>query len=280
MWDEEHIALSLEKIGHDVHRIDENARWSQIINEVIDYKPDFVLFAKFRVANADLVMKEFRKNKIKTVCWVFDLYFGYNREYQLRTAQMFKADYVFTTDGGHQENFRLYDIKHGCIRQGIYDDECVLMPSKKEYDVIFVGSMNPYNRERNNMLSKIDKDYNFQWFGKADTNEVRGLDLNRLYGKSKIVVGDSVYSPHYWSNRIVETLGRGGFLIHQEVEGLKEEYPYLVTYKRGDYDDLKSKIDYYLTHTKERNAIIKKNYEWVLNNYTCSKQCEKLCQSL
>jgi spore maturation protein CgeB len=124
------------------------------------------------------------------------------------------------------------------------------------------------------VLAKIEADFNLTWIGKNDANEMRGTALNYLYAKTKVVVGDSVISPNYWSNRVVETLGRGGFLIHKEVEGIKEEYPYLVTYT--DYGDLKAKITYYLAHDDERMEIIKKNYEWVLNNYTCDKKCAEL----
>ncbi len=124
-------------------------------------------------------------------------------------------------------------------------------------------------------MDKLSLDYNFKWFGRYSTNEIRGLPLNELYSQTKIVVGDSVYSPHYWSNRVVETLGRGGFLIHREVEGLKEVYPDLVTYD-GTYDDLMKKIDYYLAHEDERREIIKKNFERVRDYYTMDKQCQKL----
>jgi spore maturation protein CgeB len=146
--------------------------------------------------------------------------------------------------------------------------------SNKEYDLVFIGSDNPSNKERNAILSSLEKDFNITWFGKKDTNEIRSTKLNELFSKTKIVVGDSVYSPHYWSNRIVETLGRGGFLIHKDVEGLKEEYPHLITYT--DYEDLKSKITYYLEHDIAREEIVKKNFEWVRDNYTCDKKCAEV----
>lgn len=278
MWDEEYIARSFEMLGHTVGRVDEGSKARQILEDIKVFKPDVVLFAKFRQPHAEMIIEHCKKQGIKTVCWVFDLYFGYNRQHQLKTPA-FKADYVFTTDGG-EHNWAEYGINHGCVRQGIYKPECVLEKGEKIYDVLFVGSFNPYNKERNRMLDLVKADFDLKWIGKNNDNEIRGMKLNRLYAQSKIVVGDSVPSPHYWSNRVVETLGRGGFLIHVEVEGLKEAYPHLVTYKRGDYDDLKQKIGYYLKNDKERERIIKLNHKWVLENYTCDKQCEKLCQSL
>jgi spore maturation protein CgeB len=271
MWDEEYIARSFEALGHTVGKIDEGTKPVHIINDINSFKPDLVIFAKFNQPHAEYIINECKRNRIKTVSWVFDLYWNYPRQGELKHPN-FKADYVFTTDGGSND-WKSLGINHNCVRQGIYEPECVMLDDVKEYDVVFVGSHNPSNKNRIETHEKLKRDFKFHWFGKRD-DEVRGMKLNRLYAKSKVIVGDSVYSPHYWSNRVVETLGRGGFLIHKEVEGLKEEYPYLVTYK--DYGDLKSKISYYLEHNEERNDIIKKNYEWVKNNYTCIHQCKKL----
>lgn len=278
MWDEEYIARGFEALGHTVGRIDEASKYRQIISDIDYFKPDFVIFAKFRQPFAQDVIDYCKTKGIKTVCWVFDLYFGYNRQHQLKLPS-FRADYVFTTDGGDHD-WSIYGINHQVVRQGIYKPECVLEKGEKIYDVLFVGSFNPYNKERNRILDLVNADFSLKWIGKNNDNEIRGMKLNRLYAEAKVVVGDSVYSPHYWSNRVVETLGRGGFLIHVEVEGIKEAYPHLVTYKRGDYDDLKEKIEYYLKNDAERERIIKLNHKWVLDNYTCEKQCEKICQNL
>ena len=272
LHDEEYIARSFEILGHSVKRIDERLPFLLVGDMLEEYGPDIVLWTKLTNGQA----KELRDicRKYTTVCWVFDLYIGYARENRLNTPA-FTADYVFTTDGGHDAEFKAKGINHKCVRQGIYKDECVLLPFKDiEKDLVFVGSDNPYNTERNNTLKTLSLSYKLSWIGKDSTNECRGLDLNELYSKSRIIVGDSVYSPHYWSNRVVETLGRGGFLIHREVEGLKEEYPYLVTYK--DLADLKSKIEYYKNNEEERRNIIIKNHEWVKDNYTMDKKCQAL----
>lgn len=278
MWDEEYIARAFESIGHEVGRIREYR--SNIVNDLIEFKPDIVLWAKFRVNYPEQILNWCKKNNVKTVCWVWDLYWGYQRENFIFNKPMFKSDLIFTTDGGHDKEWTESGFKHKCIRQGIYEAECYREKGKIEYDVIFVGTFNPYNQERNEIIEKVKQDFKFEWFGYKDADQIRGPKLNRLYGKTKVIIGDSVYSPYYWSNRVVETLGRGGFLIHQEVEGLKEEFPYLVTYKRGDYADLKKKIKYYLTHNKEREEIINKNIEWVRNNHLCKHKVLELCQNL
>lgn len=270
--DEEYIARSFEMIGCKVQRIPQSSQWYDIQQSILAFRPDILIYAKY------ILPKELqptidiaRRGGMKTVCWLFDLYFDYHREHQVKNQPFFKSDYVFTTDGGHQNRFEELEVNHKCVRQGIFKDECVLLPFEQiQHEIVFVGSNSPIYLER----SQLVKDINAEWYGKNNTNELRGMALNELYASTRIVIGDSYPSPHYWSNRVVETLGRGGFLIHKETEGLKEEYPYLITYK--DKADLLEKIEYYKLHEDERREIIRKNFEWVRDNYTMEKQCQLL----
>lgn len=267
--DEEYIARSFEDIGHKVFRIDQYSPPTRILYVLDHINPDIILFAKWE-GMPDL--SKFRDKGVKTVCWLFDLYWDYVREERIREAPYFKADYVFTTDGGHDEKWKEAGVNHFCVRQGIYRDHCVLLEGTPS-GIVFVGSNNHGNEARTKILQSIP---GLQWYGKNNTNQIRGMDLNRLYAETKIVVGDSVYSPFYWSNRVVETLGRGGFLIHQDVPGLKEEYPHLITYPRGDSSSLLWTINYYMNHEAERADIVRKNLEYVREHYTMDKKCAEL----
>lgn len=274
LHDEEYIARSFEMLGHTVRRIPQNFEPFAMSESLMGFRPEILLYCKWEVpAGLEMTMYSLKNGGMKTVCWLFDLYFDYQRENHVHAKSYFKSDYVFTTDGGHQENFEKLGVNHACIRQGIYRDECALLPVQEtKYPIVFVGSDSPVYPERSELVRSLGA----KWFGRSNTNEIRGIKLNELYSKTQIVIGDSFYSPHYWSNRIVETLGRGGFLIHQDVPGLKELYPHLVTYERGNSNDLKKKIEYYLQHEEERRAIVQKNFEWVRDNYTMEKQCKKL----
>ena len=269
-YDEEYIARSFEMLGHEVFRMDQRNHPDHIKHYLDEFKPDLVLWTKLGVPQPIITREICRA--YKTACWVFDIYWGYKtREHRLTSHPAFTADYVFTTDGGHEQEFKNAGINHHCVRQGIWKDDCVLLPFQPiKHEVIFVGSDNPLFPQRKELVNSIGA----EWFGRMNTNEVRGMALNELYASTRIVIGDSYPSPFYWSNRIVETLGRGGFLIHKETEGLTEDYPYLVTYK--DEEDLKAKIKYYQEHEEERQSIILKNIAWVRKHYTMEKQCEKL----
>lgn len=281
IYDEEYIAQSFEAIGHEVQRISDRCLTHQFTGLIDEFKPDIVLFTKFFVSQPYEVINWCKQKGIKTVSWIFDLYWDYEREDRITRTPGFFADKVFTTDGGHDEKWKTLNIDHQCVRQGIYEKECYLEPLNSPHGVVFIGSHNPLNRERSNVLEEVMARYDdFRWYGKIHTHEMRSTELNKTYATAKIVIGDSVWSPYYWSNRVVETLGRGGFLIHHDVPGIKEEYPDLVTYERGNVDQLFELIDYYMIHEGERQTIIRKNFEWVRDHYTMDKKCAELISKL
>jgi len=217
---EKYIADALEKAGHTVVRIDRDN------TNLIDC--DFVLFAK--LYKRDIILKA-RKAGIPTVCWYFDLYNG-SPLYDGKKMIHLEADIVITTDGND---------KYHTIRQAVHKPEKIMIEGKKIHDVIFVGTPYKYGG-RKAMLDKI-KPKIFR--------QVRGIDLNKLLGQTKIVLGDSFPSPSYWSNRIYEMTGRGGFLIHPKHPLFPK---YIPQFERGKPEKL---IKYYLKHEEERESLRK-----------------------
>ena len=208
---------------------------------------DMVLFHKLNIPNADKVIADLRKRGILTVCWIFDLYHGL--PWRSLDEEQFKADIVFSTGGAGGK----------LLRQGIHGPENVMLEGKKEYDIVFVGGSNP---KRAKLLNWLQNQYGDRFHHCGDKKQIRGTELNELFAKTKIVIGDSVPYPNYWSNRIYETLGRGGFLLHPRVKGLDEEFTpfkHYVPYRKNK--DLKEVIDYYLTHDEERERIQKAGFE-------------------
>jgi hypothetical protein len=219
------------------------------------------------------------------VSYHLDIYVGLERQKDIDTSPFWKTDFVFTPDGGHDRFFNKKGINHHYINAGVYGNECYIGNNRKEfeYDVVFVGSKS-YHREwkhRQNLIHFLEKTYgkSFRLFPNDDFKCVRGNDLNDLYASAKIVIGDSLYSPNYWSDRIYETTGRGGFIIHPDIEGLSDEFEYgeeVVAYRHNDLDGLKFKIDHYLKHEKEREKIRKNGHEKTKNNYTYKDRCRDI----
>ena len=91
-----------------------------------------------------------------------------------------------------------------------------------------------------------------------------------------------MHMPHYWSNRVYETIGRGGFYISADW-GLEEEFTprlHYIPYEYGNLEDLKQKIDYYLLNGQERENIRQAGFEWCKLQYTYKRRCEKLLETV
>lgn len=283
LFDEEGIARSLEKLGHTVIRFEELGFTREHLDRIRDEKPDFTMFAKLKVS-ADL--REDVLGVGKTVCWVPDLYYGLLREAKIPHDPIFRADLVCTPDGGHDKEFKASGVKHYLLRQGIYDEECFFgTPQETRFKIVFVGTKSPHSSYRQRLMNTLAFKFHpyFQWVGKHYTFEARGKNLNDLYASVPIIIGDSFYSPRYWSNRIYETLGRGGFMIHPNIEGLEEDFTYYKHFIPYDYGDMKGlfrKIEHYLTHESEREAIRMAGFEHVKSHHTLLHRCKQLTDYL
>ena len=98
-------------------------------------------------------------------------------------------------------------------------------------------------------------------------------------------MGESFYWPGYWSNRIYESIGRGGLTIHPYVPGLEEEFEEgeeCIFFNRWNFEDLFSKIDYYLdkANGEERETIIEKGMERVRKDHTLLNRCNQIMDIL
>lgn len=278
-----YILKSLRSLGHEVKTLQEQhgVNGKRLAGTVILGGYDFVLGSKFRIDNAKVFIEMLKKNGVKTVSWLFDLYIDLPPEMgavrSLKEAP-FMCDYVFMSDGGHEEEFK--NINRQVLRQGIFEKQAKMFEPNYSIDVAFIGTRT-YNK-RVKLVNFLRDRYgeNFKHFGYSSA-PVRGMDLNRLLSTVRVVVGDSVPSDNYWSNRVYEILGRGGFLLHPKVKGLEKEFEYykhLVPFEYGNYEQLGEIIDYYISHDKEQEKIRRAGFKFCKQNYTYKKRSGQLVE--
>lgn len=281
---EVHWAKSLEKLGHEVTRKQENElRAGMIVNEVVGHD----LFLWVRTWNGFVNQRDIddvRSLGIPSVNVHLDLFVGISREATLDTDPRWRTDFVFTADGDpkSQEIFEAHGINHFWLRAGVFDEGCVMFKKNRDKelqgDVVFVGGGKEYAHKewpyRKELIECLETYAGYAKYGHPQ-KLVREDDLNQLYANAKIVVGDSLNvgfnHPNYWSDRVYETTGRGGFMIHPRIKGLEldfEEDKEIVFYDYGNFEQLKEKIDYYLSHEKEREAIRKAGFERTKRDHT------------
>ena len=275
---ENHHANSLESLGHNVCRLQERfIKDSVILDQALN--SDLFIWVHTHGWNTPgrigmgMVLEQLRASKIPTMTYHLDLWLGLEREKDLKEDNFYQTiGHFFATDKLMADWFNENtNVKGHFLPAGVYDKECYIHPDYDvqdfDYDVIFVGSKR-YHHEypyRPQLIDHLRNVYGKRFLhvgGDGDTGTVRGEDLNRIYAKSKIAVGDSLninFSyPYYTSDRLFESTGRGGFTIYPDIKGL-DSYFYdkkeIVFYKHGDLKDLTNKIDYYLDNPEEREAI-------------------------
>jgi hypothetical protein len=184
------------------------------------------------------------------------------------------TDWLFTADGGHDGMWRRAEVNHRWSPPAVAGKHLVEVGNRRvgfKAQVGFVGSWRNYHPEwahRKQLVQWLSR--NIAGFREWEGG-LRGQDLADLYATVPILIGDScMLGPRYWSDRIPETLGRGGFLLHPEQEGLRDHFPEgtLVTWPLGNFGDLRWLIDYYQDHEGERADIAKAGKAWVAQHHT------------
>jgi hypothetical protein len=289
---EHQVAATLEAMGHKVWRLQEDAVDWDIVSKVAA-DCDLFLWTQTRDLDplgARRTLHELSLAKVPTVSFHLDLYFGLARAHQVDDFPFWQTDHVFTADGGHQDEFERRGIDHHWMTPAIYEPEAVLGERNEEdrWPIIFVGSYpypHPEHAEaRKAIVNTVQARYGPRF--RLYRSGYRGRRLGELIAGSEIVIGDSCLAGHsfrYWSDRIPETLGRGGFLIHPYVEGIEEHYTdgeHLRFYEPGDMAAMVALMEFYLAHPVERARIAAAGRAHVLAHHTYRHRMDELLTSV
>lgn len=231
-----------------------------------------------------------KSNNIVSFAYHLDLYIGLAREKQLSTDPFFEVDHFFTVDSlmasWLDDNTRC--VGH-FLPAGVYEGECYLGISNIEkypHHIIFTGSKGyhpewPYRPQLIDWLHKTYGD-KFAHYGGGGLPTVRGPELNNLYASAKIVIGDTLCKgfnyPDYSSDRLFEVCGRGGFLIYPDIKGLDSFYNVdeVVTYRFGDFGQLKATIDYFLDNDNYRREKQMRAFERTKKQHTYTHRMQEI----
>lgn len=267
---ETYVSKSLEAMGHEVIRIQEDLYPG---SGPVPSDSDLILWTRTwpgKVTHADLAA--FKLMGIPTASYHLDFYIGLPREVNLDTDAFWRTDYVFQIDGDpkHMEAFKAKGINAHYLPAGVYKDECGYgVPTPKfTQDIAFLGGAEAYPKAdwpyRMELINWLRATYGnrFVLYPK-DGVRLWGKDMNDLFASTKIMIGDSICKDfkqeNAWSDRIYEHTGRGAMIIHPYIEGLGGEFTsYEVPmYTYGDFSGLKVIIDHYLANDGQREAVRK-----------------------
>jgi hypothetical protein len=246
---ENHHKLSLEALGHTVVPLQEGrATAVQVAEETLNADLFVWVHTHGWQTDGDMVqvLKNLKKLGIPSVTYHLDLWLGLERQKDLEGDSFYRhIEHFFTVDklmaDWLNENT---EVKGHYLPAGVYHEECFLDPNiQKVNDVIFVGSKS-YHTEwpyRPYLIDWLRATYGSRFIhvgGDGQTGTVRGSALIGLYNATKVAVGDSLCLnfdyPYYLSDRVFETTGRAGFIIHPYVKGIEDLFEIdkeIVTYE-------------------------------------------------
>lgn len=238
----------------------------------------------------DEMVKRIRDLGVPSFSYHLDIYWGLNqldqRQNKVGEHPSWKLDYFFSTDGSHQKDYESRGVNHRYMPPGVVEYGCfkgtpqVVLAS----DVGFVGSMgyHPEHPYRRRLLENVKAHYGNRF--RLYTG-MREKALNDAYASIKVVIGDHCFSTNpelvYWSDRLPETLGRGGFMIYPYTFGLQGFIDNgLSTYRAGDFGELYRLIDYWLdpANTEEKEQRRNSLMEYVKNNHTYTQRLQEIVQ--
>ena len=273
---ENHIADTFAELGWTVAKVQQDEadrRWPRVVNEAM--RSDLVLYTRTHSwgdpIHAMSLWQQCAEKGIRTATFHLDLFIGIERERDVRRRHApFHTGTVFTPDGDHDRQWEVYGVNHQYLRAGVYREEAkpgARDPHYEPFDVAFIGSSHGYHREwdyRQRLLGWLAGQYGdrFLLAPRRGQPAVRGQALNDLYATVPVIVGDSlcIYKEHstYWSDRVYETIGRGGFLVMPRIDALQRELETVESvawYEWGDFDGLRVVIDGLLdTFQQDPNA--------------------------
>lgn len=273
---ENHHKASLEALGHTVIAMQEGrVNAVQIASECLNADIFVWVHTHGWETAGDMiqVLKNLKRLGIPSVTYHLDLWFGLDREKDLAADSFYRhIEHFFTVDMKMADWFNQHtDVKGHYLPAGVFHEESYTnLLADHVRDIVFVGSKGyhpewPYRPQLINWLKDTYGDQFTHVGGDGEIPTTRGEDLNLLYSTSKIAIGDTLCKgfdyPYYLSDRIFETTGRGGFIIHPYIKGIEDLFVIdgpekeVVTYQFGDFEQLKALIDYYLENDEEREAI-------------------------
>lgn len=282
---------SFEKLGYTVIPFQESRTTEDQLKDAITKKEIDVLFYShthgWGIEGLKRVFAFAKGFGVPTVSVHLDRWAWLDREKDIGEEATWFTEYLFMADFSPeaQELYKKHNLNAHYLKPGVVERDCYMAapdPAIFPHEIVFVGSKG-YHKEypfRPQLIEFLQKTYGdrFGHYGSDGLGVIRGESLNILMATAKIVVGDSCFGgrPNYVSDRYYETRGRGGFLLHPPVKGVDNEG--VGYYRHGDFDNLKERIDHFLSHPSEADYMREFGFKWVKDHETYTNRAQEIME--
>lgn len=288
---ENDVAHAFETIGVDVHRVQESD-WIHGNADVPDPDPDtaMVLWTRTWPVNTERATAQLAPyaGHAPVVGFHLDVWWGLARQRDVYTDPYFQmVDTLVTADGGSDRLWIGAGVNHMWRPPAVSDRNTMTgtnRPTKWPTGIVFVGQTQPpYHPEwshRGDMLTAMQRRYGRQFTRLPHNNQaIRGDDLADVYATAAVVIGDSCFAgirPRYWSDRIPETLARGGVLMHPDTDwgGMYMPETHLFTWPIGNWDAMFATVDRIMDDPDMARRVADAGRAWTLEHHTYRNRAE------
>lgn len=225
-------------------------------------------------------VEQWRSAGVPVVGYHLDRWWGLRRQsdvYNMPYLRLLDRFYVADPQTARWEAAGVHAVRMspGVSDRHVLDGE--VSPKWAGYDLVFVGNTtthyHPEHTHRADLLAYLRKRYGRRFVEiPGNGPAIRGQELADIYATIPVIVGDSclVGLDSYWSDRVPETIGRGGYLLHPDTDWAGEYEPavHLDCWRVGDWDGLANLIDYALTDDGWRMTVAAEGAHHVRTNHT------------
>tara|TARA_Y100000310_G_C20684541_1_gene818125 strand:- start:1854 stop:2819 length:966 start_codon:yes stop_codon:yes gene_type:complete len=275
------IYFNYRKLNFDKFRVGNKLLNKFILSKVLDANPDILIVIKGESIIPGVIDK-ISKNGVKTINWTLDDPFGKDYIFN-KLNNISEYDYFFVFDPFYLSELKELNQKSfylPCAADPLNVHRMIIPLNEREYtyDVSFVGS---YEKDRQELFSKLlNFDFNLWgpvWSKKINKklkpyyhNEfIKGREMVSIFNKTKINL--NLQAPQGLQSMNLRTFELPATQSFQLCDS-KKELPSLfrigkeiVVYDTSE--ELKDKIEYYLSNPSERNKIVEAGYKRVLKEH-------------
>lgn len=274
--DEDAIGYALERLGHEITRVQELKAHSM---SGILQEGDFLLFHHWND------FPTIRALDIKKVFWNFDLVFQDDPSLRARNQARINwmqtvtsfVDLGFCSDGDWVHK----DTTGKLVRLTQGADERILGFGTERHcrhQILFTGTEKG-GQGRLTFVKELQLNYKKRFLHAKNCFRE---DLKDLIACSQVCVApDAPITDHYWSNRVYVYQGFGALLLHPYSETLTHQYQpntELVYYR--DRPEFHNLIRHYIRHPEERRPIQEAALKRTEQEHLYRHRCEALIQTV
>ena len=299
---ENHVAEALANVGVAVTKFQEDDFGAKSAGNLLSSgcTADFILWTRTRWGadiqddlnrQARLTLRLARSRGVPVVGYHLDIWWGLKRDAEVSTEPFFDVDLLVTADGGHDDLWARAGVNHLWMPPAISRRQAEVGTRRDEFrsPIAFVGShdggYHPEHAHRHELVRWLRQNYrrDCAFWPRPGQHAIRGADLQDLYASVDVVVGDSCFAgtglARYVSDRLPETTGRAGFLLHPRVTGVTDgatwsggptwtEGEHLRCWDAGNWEELGATIEHALANHAECRSIAEAAHAHVRRSHT------------